>query len=369
MVGGRQGSERAYRLIETKPRKLPTLPPREGSGLGGEDIMAKIVFAAGTSHTPMLLAADDTLPRFAETDQKMKHRDKEGRPVTYGDLLEKADPKLADLVAPENLVARQNVARAAARRLRDALCAAALDSLVVFGDDQNESYLEDCRPTFAIYCGGTIRNGNAQHSAYSHLPDWYVRNRAGFFEPVEARDYPVDAALALHLIETLLEAEFDLASSKSLRAGEGEGHAIAYVHRHVMDAKAPIPIVPVFLNTYFPPNQPSPRRCYKLGQAVRRAVDAYPGNVRVGVLASGGLSHFLVDEELDRTILKALADKDRAFLQTLPRHKLHAGSSEILNWVALAGAAEGIDLGWFEYVPGYRTPAGTGTGMSFATWG
>ena len=53
----------------------------------------------------------------------------------------------------------------------------------------------------------------------------------------------------------------------------------------------------------------------------------------------------------------------------LPRNKLHADSSEILNWVALAGAAEGIDLNWFEYVPGYRTPAGTGTGMSFATWG
>ena len=62
------------------------------------------------------------------------------------------------------------------------------------------------------------------------------------------------------------------------------------------------------------------------------------------------------------------ADKDAAFLRTLPRNKLHAGSSEILNWVAVAGAAEALDLDWFEYVPGYRTPAGTGTGMSFATW-
>src|SRR5579864_1394279 len=98
--------------------------------------MAKIVFAAGTSHTPMLLAADETLPRFTETDQRMKHRDKEGRPVTYGDLLEKADPKLAHMVAPENLVSRQNVARAAVRHLREAVSAVALDALVVFGDDQ-----------------------------------------------------------------------------------------------------------------------------------------------------------------------------------------------------------------------------------------
>ena len=55
-------------------------------------------------------------------------------------------------------------------------------------------------------------------------------------------------------------------------------------------------------------------------------------------------------------------------LRILPWNKLHAGSSEILNWVAIAGALEGLRLDWFEYVPGYRTPAGTGTGLSFATW-
>jgi Catalytic LigB subunit of aromatic ring-opening dioxygenase len=330
--------------------------------------MAHIVFAAGTSHTPMLLASDETLPRFVETDRKMKHRDREGRPVTYGDLLEKADPKLARMVAPEHLVARQNVARAAVARLKDAVSAAALDALIVFGDDQNESYLEDCRPTFAIYYGAAIRNGNVQHGTYSHLPDWYIKNRSAFFEPDAPRDYPVDAALAVHLIEGLAAADFDIASSKSLRAGEGEGHAVAYVHRHVLDPRRPVPVVPVFLNTYFPPNQPSPRRCHLLGQAVRKAVEGFAGDARVGVLASGGLSHFLVDEDFDRAILKALADKDAAFLRALPPNKLHAGSSEILNWVAVAGAVEGLDLDWFEYVPGYRTPAGTGTGMSFATW-
>jgi hypothetical protein len=80
------------------------------------------------------------------------------------------------------------------------------------------------------------------------------------------------------------------------------------------------------------------------------------------------LSHFLVDEDFDRAVLKACADKDAKFLQTLPRNKLHAGSSEILNWVAVAGAVEHLDLDWSEYVPGYRTPAGTGTGLSFASW-
>jgi len=177
----------------------------------------------------------------------------------------------------------------------------------------------------------------------------------------------VQANLALHLIESLMD-DFDLASSQRLPEGEGEGHAMAYVHRRVMDETNPIPIVPVFLNTYYPPNQPRPRRCYAFGQAVRKAVESFPGNLRVGIAASGGLSHFLVDEEFDKAILKACADKNAEYLKNLPRNKLQAGSSEILNWIALAGALEHLDLNWFEYVPGYRTPAGTGTGLSFATW-
>ena len=331
--------------------------------------MAKIALGLGTSHTPMLLASDETLMRFVETDQTIKHRDKEGRPVTYGDLLEKADPKLAHLVAPANLVARQNKARDAARRLREVLKSARLDALVVMGDDQNESYKEDCRPAFAIYYGETIRNSNEQHESYrARFPEWYVQNRQGFFEQDAPRDYPVHSTLATHLVESLMDQGFDLAASQCLPAGEGEGHAIAYVHRRVMDEGEPVPVVPIFLNTYYPPNQPRPQRCYAFGQAVRKAIESFSGAEKIGVAASGGLSHFLVDEDFDRAILKACADKDAGFLQNLPRNKLNAGSSEILNWVALAGAVEHLDLNWFEYVPGYRTPAGTGTGLSFATW-
>jgi hypothetical protein len=83
--------------------------------------MAKIVLGLGTSHTPMLLASDETLTRFVETDQILKHRDREGRQVTYGDLLEKADPRMAGMVAPAHLVERQNTARAAAQHVRNVL--------------------------------------------------------------------------------------------------------------------------------------------------------------------------------------------------------------------------------------------------------
>src|SRR5215211_2847497 len=194
--------------------------------------MARIVIGLGTSHTPMLLASDETLERFVETDQKIKHRDKEGRPVTYGDLLEKADPKLAHIVAPEHLVTRQNVARAAIKQLQQTLAKARIDALIVMGDDQDESYKEDCRPAFAIYYGDTIRNSNEQHESYrERFPEWYVQNRQAFFEQDKPRDYPVHSGFAVHLIESLMDADFDIASSQCLPAGEGEGHAIAYLHR------------------------------------------------------------------------------------------------------------------------------------------
>ena len=330
--------------------------------------MAKIVFGAGTSHTPYLLAADETLTRFQETDSMMKHRDREGRQVTYGDLLEAADPKLAHMVAPPQLVARQNVAREAVKKLRGIVSSAKLDALIVLGDDQNESYKDDCHPALAIYYGETIKNDNKQHTTYSHLPEWYIKNRSAFFEPEKARDYPVHSKLALHMIESLMDTGFDIAASARLPEGEGEGHAVGYIHRHAMDSANPVPVVPIFLNTYYPPNQPRPARCYELGRAIRKAVESFPGDERIGIAASGGLSHFYVDEEFDRGILKALGNKDADFLKNLPRNKLQAGSSEILNWIGIAGALEHLDLTWFEYVPGYRTPAGTGTGMSFATW-
>ena len=49
--------------------------------------------------------------------------------------------------------------------------------------------------------------------------------------------------------------------------------------------------------------------------------------------------------------------------------KLNSGSSEIRNWIVVAGVAERLKTQWQEYVPLYRSPAGTGCGMAFAAWG
>lgn len=80
------------------------------------------------------------------------------------------------------------------------------------------------------------------------------------------------------------------------------------------------------------------------------------------------MSHFTIDEALDRAVREACAAGDEAALAALPLAKLNSGNSEIRNWIVLAGAAQGLRMQWREYVPLYRTPGGTGCGMAFAAW-
>ena len=68
-----------------------------------------------------------------------------------------------------------------------------------------------------------------------------------------------------------------------------------------------IPVVPVLLNTYYPPNQITARRCHDIGRALRASIEASPLPLKVAVAASGGLSHFIVDDVLDRRVLDACA--------------------------------------------------------------
>lgn len=78
----------------------------------------------------------------------------------------------------------------------------------------------------------------------------------------------------------------------------------------------------------------------------------------MGILASGGLSHFTVNEELDATVIRPLHEKNSA--ARLSRQQLNAGNSEIRNWICMAGAIERLPLQSLDYIPAYRTPAGTG---------
>jgi hypothetical protein len=328
--------------------------------------MADIVLAIGTSHSPLLNSPAEDYAKHAAIDASgRKLIDKNGKPCTYGELLANADPSIKQQIEPKVLEERsarctENIARLA-RELADAR----LDALIVIGDDQHEQFFDDNMPAILIYWGETIEN-NPLHMD-DDAPEFWRKARSQFHEAAQTRAYPVDAKLGLHLIEQLIGQGFDVSQSKRLAKDHGEGHAFGFVHRRMMNEEV-VPIVPVALNTYFPPNQPRPRRCYELGQAIRAAVKVVPGQRRVGILASGGLSHYTVDEQLDRGVLAACQRNDGAALAFIPVEKLNSGSSEIRNWIAVAGAAGHLKNVWQDYIPCYRSAAGTGCGMGFALW-
>jgi hypothetical protein len=179
--------------------------------------------------------------------------------------------------------------------------------------------------------------------------------------------------LGVHIVKSLIEEGFDPAHCRRLPAGRrGQyaiGHAFSYVYQRLMTHDA-IPNVPVFLNTYFPPNQPSLGRCHDLGKALRRAIAAWDGDKRVAVIASGGLSHVVIEENIDEQIIAGLQEKDRGKLTSMPVEWFNSGTSEIRNWIVVAGAMEESDLQveMVDYVPCYRSEAGTGCAMGFARW-
>ena len=328
--------------------------------------MARLVAAFGSSHSIMLVSQrEDWQHGFRAIDPKNPHYyDRAGNPTSYDALLAVAPKEAEAMVAPERMGERYDQAEAAMDELRDRIRAAKLDVLMVVGDDQNELFRTTNNPAFAIYYGETIRN------AKSELADsdgWYKKARMARQEPGADRDYPVKSDMAQWLIRALCDRDFDITAMDGLERGQFEGHAFSFIHRRYLQG-TDLPVIPLIVNTFDPPNQPTPRRCVQLGAVLRELIAAYPEDLRVGVLASGGLSHFVVDEELDHGIIEAIRRKDTAWLAALDPKQLQAGSSEIRNWLIAVEAVKELDLEWVEYVPGYRSPALTGTGLCFAAW-
>ncbi|MGA3400472.1 MAG: hypothetical protein ABSC95_14725 [Acetobacteraceae bacterium] len=326
--------------------------------------MARLVAAFGSSHSPMLAArAEDWNGGFLGRDRTRAHVDLDGNPCGYEALLANAPADALERIAPDRLARRHAEVQASIARLAGDIAAATLDALIVVGDDQAELFDQSNMPAIGIYYGETIRNAGQASIAGD---DWMARARRRYLEPAGPAEHPCHPVLARHLIEALQRDGFDISVMRGVPEGKYEGHAYSYVHRFCM-ADGVVPIVPVFLNAYFPPNQPTPARCFALGEALAAAVAAFPADQRVGIMASGGLSHFVVDEAFDQALLEALRRKDATFFRTAPLAKLQSGSSEIRNWICLAGATGALDLAWAGYAPGYRTPALTGTGLAFAS--
>ncbi len=329
--------------------------------------MARITLGIGASHTPLLTLTSEHWRHRAEADYANKQLNmSDGRLLDYAQVLEEIGPRYTAEIAADVLKSKEVACNEALEKLADALEQAAPDIAIIVGDDQRELFSEANQPAIAVFHGDEIvtcdRFGDEEHA------EWLRVMGRGYLMD-DTHTLVGEAAFGRQLVKGLIDEDFDIASLTRVdNPGKaGFGHAWGFIIKRLFRGRS-IPVVPLLMNTYYPPNVPSAARSYDLGLAVRRVVESIEGNQKVAVIASGGLSHFVIDEALDRRLLQALAEKDVPFLRSFPRGALNSGSSEILNWLVLAGALNDVPLSWCDYQPLFRTPAGTGTGAGFAIW-
>ncbi len=334
--------------------------------------MAEIVAGVGMSHSSLVVTPEpDMWLAHDAIDRANPHlRDKTGRPVSYAELARTQGSEYAKHASPEHLGEQIEQVIAAVARLRAELTELRPDVLITFGDDQEEMLSHTNVPALAVFHGATLTMGTVMRFVtYEQVLGDATPMMRGY--AMDSRHhFPGHAPLGTHLVSSLVEQGFDVTAISDVPDDDrtGLGHSFGIMETQLMERPGQIPQIPVLVNTYWPPNQVGVSRSYDLGEATRRAVESFDGDLRVVVVASGGLSHFTTDEELDRRVLEACRAHDSETLRGIDPTLLNGGSSEIRNWIAAAGACEHLPLRWDEYVPVYRTPVGTGIGLAFALW-
>lgn len=330
--------------------------------------MAKIVLGIGSSHSPLLtFSADMWMERAGDDRKNAALTLSDGRTLDYDTLLAERGPVHEANSTEAELTRQAERTQVALDQLADAVAEARPDVVLIIGDDQEELYRPGDTPALAIWCGTELVM-RPLGEIVKDPPKWMSSAIGGYAMETDNR-FACDAAFALDLTERLMDEGVDLGVSSTI--GDPKvaafGHAYGFILRRLIRNPA-IPVVPILLNTYYPPNVIRPKRCYDIGQRIAAAIKAMPSDTRVAVIASGGLSHFVTDEALDLKVLEALKAGDADAAVDIPMEALRAGSSEILCWLMAGGAFQHLDHVWSDYIPVYRTPAGTGIGLGFGIW-
>jgi len=234
--------------------------------------------------------------------------------------------------------------------MRERLAAARPDVIVLFSNDHLLNWPINNTPEYTVGIG-------AEHVGPA---DWYD-------EWLGLKKYriPGHPGLARYLVNEGARRRMAFAYLREMQFDDGIS-----VPMHYLNPAASIPLVPMTMNCTVPPI-PTPERAYQVGVVLRDMLRDYPGDERIAVLATGGLSHepggpryFWVDEEFDLAFLDLLKKGDHAALLrecTLERMEAagSGGTAELLAWILVlaftAGPAEVL-----AYMPVIAWRSGTG---------
>ena len=205
------------------------------------------------------------------------------------------------------------------------------DRLVVIYNDHMDEFFLDAYPTFAL---GVAEEYPIADEGFGARP----------FPPL-----PGDSKLGWHIARSLVADEFDPTICQELEVDHGVISPLPMVDFAEGEGWR-IPIVPLAVNVILHP-LPTPRRCYKLGQAVRRAILSYPEDLSVVVVGTGGFLHQLtgscfgaVTPDWDKEFMRILAEDPESLCELTHEDLIKRGgteSVEVVNWLAMRAALGG----------------------------
>lgn len=222
------------------------------------------------------------------------------------------------------------------------------DVVVLFYNDHGLNFFLDKMPTFAVGAAPEYRNADE---------GWGIP---------QVPPFRGDEDLSWHLVESLVAAEFDPVVCQEMLVDHAFTLPMALLWP---DQRWPVTVVPVCINTVLFP-LPSAARCFKLGQTVGRAIEAWPRDANVLVLGTGGLSHQLegeraghINKAFDLKFIDSLtADPTWATQYSNKELVREVGTQgiELLNWLAARGALSGrvSELHRNYHIPISNTAAG-----------
>ena len=172
---------------------------------------------------------------------------------------------------------------------------------------------------------------------------------------------------AWHLAESLILDEFDMTIANEMPVDHGLTVPLSVTCGQ--PAEWPFKVVPLCVNVVqYPP--PTGLRCFKLGQALARAVESFPEDLRVVVYGTGGMSHQLqgeragfVNREFDNDFLDGMVnDPERLTKISHTQYMRESGSEgiEMVMWLVMRGAvgAKVREAFRFYHVPTSNTASG-----------
>src|SRR5712691_7957576 len=245
---------------------------------------------------------------------------------------------------------QQEEALRATAEMRERLAAARPDVVIAFSNDHLLNWPINNTPEYTVGIA-------AEHVGPA---DWYDEWLA-----LSKYRIPGHPALARYIVNEGARRRLALAYLREMKFDDGIS-----VPMHYLNPDGAIPLIPVTMNCTVPPI-PTPERAYQVGSVLRDMLKAYPGNERIAILATGGLSHepggpryFWVDEEFDLWFLALRKKGDHeALLRDCTLERMEeagsGGTAELLSWIlAMAfttGPAEVL-----AYMPAIAWRSGTG---------